>query len=201
MKNVYLLFVFFLSACSNDSTPVFEEISQDAIILAFGDSLTYGTGTANDTSYPSILSELSSREVINAGVPGEISRNGLIRLPSLLDEHQPELLILIHGGNDILRKIPNHQTRENIEQMLGLAKQRDIKVVMLGVPEPTLFLMGSAKIYQQIAEQNNTPIDLETLPSILSNNKLKSDMIHPNTLGYKTLAENIFILLQKTGAL
>ena len=201
MKNVYLLFVFFLSACSNDSTPVFEEISQDAIILAFGDSLTYGTGTANDTSYPSILSELSSREVINAGVPGEISRNGLIRLPSLLDEHQPELLILIHGGNDILRKIPNHQTRKNIEQMLGLAKQRDIKVVMLGVPEPNLFLMGSAEIYQQIAEQNNTPIDLETLPSILSNKKLKSDMIHPNTLGYKTLAENVFILLQKTGAL
>jgi len=201
MKNVYLLFVFFLSACSNDSTPVFEEISQDAIILAFGDSLTYGTGTANDTSYPSILSELSSREVINAGVPGEISRNGLIRLPSLLDEHQPELLILIHGGNDILRKIPNHQTRKNIEQMLGLAKQRDIKVVMLGVPEPNLFLMGSAEIYQQIAEQNNTPIDLETLPSILSNKKLKSDMIHPNTLGYKTLAENVLILLQKTGAL
>ncbi len=201
MKRLILIFLsLYLTACDN-STTVFSKLSTNATILAFGDSLTYGTGVSLGEDYPSILSTLSSQQVINAGIPGEISRNGLERLPGLLDEYQPELLILIHGGNDILRKIPRQQTADNLTQMIQLAKQRDIKVVMLGVPEFGLLFLSSAEIYQQIAETQNIPIDLETLPEILSNNKLKSDTIHPNDQGYKIMAENIFDLLVKSGAL
>lgn len=196
---VYLI-VLLLSACSK-SEPVFEKLSDDAVILAFGDSLTYGTGASKDNSYPKTLSTLSDRKVINAGIPGEISREGLDRLPELLDHYQPELLILIHGGNDILRKLPRQQTVDNLNQMIDTANQRNIKVVMLGVPNPGLFLISSAEFYQQVANEQKIPIDIETLPEILSSNHLKSDMIHPNSDGYKVMAENIYNLLVNTGAL
>jgi len=144
---------------------------------------------------------LSDRAVINAGIPGEISSNRLSRLPALLDKHQPELLILIHGGNDMLRKIPQQQTRGNLKQMINEAKQRNIKVVMLGVPKFNLFLLSSSEIYQQVAEEYKIPIDLESLPHILSDNALKSDTIHPNDQGYRLMAENIHELLVAAGAL
>lgn len=201
MNKVLVFFtVLLLSACNN-TQPVFTKLSTNATILAFGDSLTYGTGATKADSYPAILSELSSRQVINAGIPGEISQDGLARLPSLLDEIQPELLILIHGGNDILRKHPLEKTAENLKQMILAANHRNIRVIMLGVPKPGLFLMSSAEIYQQVADEHQTPIDVETLPNILGSNQLKSDAIHPNRDGYRVMAENIYSLLVNTGAL
>ncbi len=201
MNKVLVFFtVLLLSACNN-TQPVFTKLSTNATILAFGDSLTYGTGATKADSYPAILSELSSRQVINAGIPGEISQDGLARLPSLLDEIQPELLILIHGGNDILRKHPLEKTAENLKQMILAANHRNIRVIMLGVPKPGLFLMSSAEIYQQVADEHQTPIDIETLPNILGSNQLKSDAIHPNRDGYRVMAENIYSLLVNTGAL
>jgi lysophospholipase L1-like esterase len=201
MIKVLIFFsVLLLTACDKPA-PVFDKISEDATILAFGDSLTYGTGASQDADYPNILSEMSGHEVINAGIPGEITRNGLKRLPALLDQLQPELLILIHGGNDLLRKIPHQQTLSNLEQMIDEAQQRNINVVMLGVPKPSLLLFDSAGIYQKIAEQQQIPIDLETMPDILSSNEFKSDTVHPNDQGYQIMAEKIFNLLVDTGAL
>ena len=81
-----------LSACSDG--PEMQPITANATILAFGDSLTYGTGTSRDKAYPAVLETLINRKVINAGVPGEVTRDGLIRLPQLLERHQPDLLIL-----------------------------------------------------------------------------------------------------------
>jgi len=202
MKKVLLLVLtLFISACDNKPEPVFNKLSQEAIILAFGDSLTYGAGASKEANYPSVLSTLSAHTVINAGISGEISSNGLSRLPALLDKHQPELLVLIHGGNDMLRKIPEQQTSNNLKQMINEAQQRNIKVVMLGVPKFNLFLLSSSEIYQQVAEEYKVPVDLESLPHILSDNALKSDTIHPNDRGYRLMAENIYELLVEAGAL
>ena len=199
-KFFVLLIVVLLSACDK-SEPAFEKITPDAVILAFGDSLTYGSGASKNSDYPAILGTLSSHEIINAGIPGEISQQGLNRLPNLLDEYQPELLILIHGGNDMLRRIPQQQTRDNLKQMIEEAGLRNIKVVLLGVPKFNLFLLSSAEFYQKVADAQEVPIDLETLPKILSTNSLKSDAIHPNNEGYRLLAENIYKLLVDSGAL
>lgn len=201
MKKNLIIFIFLVLSACGDTQPVFEKLSQGAVILAFGDSLTYGTGASQNANYPKVLSTLSSHEVINAGVAGEISRNGLKRLPALLDKYRPELLILIHGGNDILRKIPKKQTVSNLKQMIVEARQRSIKVIMLGVPKPNLLFMSSAAFYQQVAEEQEVPIDLETLPTILGSNNLKSDTIHPNDAGYRQMAENIYKLLVETGIL
>lgn len=177
------------------------KLPDDAVILAFGDSLTYGTGASSQHDYPHILAQLIGHEVINAGVPGEISGEGRQRLPALLDEYHPGLLILIHGGNDILRQIPADQTRDNLKAMIAEAKQRNISVVLIGVPKFGLVFLHSAEFYAELAKSENVPSDLESLPDILSSNELKSDTIHPNDQGYQRLAENIAALLQKQGAL
>ena len=205
-KTLLLILLILLTACSK-SQKVFDKLPADAVILAFGDSLTYGTNVNEEQSYPNVLEQLSSHSVINAGVAGEISADGLTRLPAVLDEEQPKLLILIHGGNDILRKIPREQTVANLTAMIAEAKKRNIKVVMLGVPALQLFSavglfsLESDPLYQQVAEAENVPIDLQSLPEIISNRELKSDQVHPNAQGYQRLADAIFKLLKNTGAL
>ena len=191
--------ILIASACNKPaSLPL---LSESAVIVAFGDSLTYGTGVGAGDDYPAILARLTAREVINEGVQGEISSAGLARLPRVLEEYRPELLILIHGGNDMLRNLPAAQTRANLEAMIELAHQRDVAVVMLGVPEPRLFLLSSAEFYEAVAEKAQVPIDLDLLPDILADNDLKSDMIHPNREGYRRMAESLHALLLEGGAL
>ena len=201
MKKWTIALIVLCGISCNKSEPMLNKLPEDAVILAFGDSLTYGTGATKDHDYPYILTELTGREVINAGVPGEISREGRQRLPELLDEYEPDLLILIHGGNDFLRKIPTDQTQDNLKAMIAEAKQRNIPVVLIGVPDLGLILLHSAEIYSEIAEAEHIPIDPEILPDILSSNALKSDMVHPNDLGYQQLAQGIANLLKQQGAL
>ncbi len=170
-------------------------------MLAFGDSLTYGTGASPDQSYPAILSQLTGRRVINAGIPGEISADGLLRLPALLDEHQPHLLILIHGSNDFIRRLPGEQTADNLRRMVAAARQRNIDVVMLGVPHPGLVMLSSADLYRQLGENLQIAADLDSLPEILAKPSLKSDLVHPNAEGYRLLAQKISSLLHRQGAI
>lgn len=197
---VIVILMLVLSACKERVNPL-PKLSGDAVILAFGDSLTRGSGASANNDYPNLLAGLSQREVINEGVSGEISEDGLKRLPALLDDYQPDLLILIHGGNDILRKIPEEVTANNLKNMINEAKSRNIHVILLGVPKPGLFLMESAPIYVKLAEENSITTDLDTLPEILGDNNLKSDMIHPNNEGYKVMAVKIFELMKEAGAL
>lgn len=201
MKKWIIVMLFLGLIACNRQSPMLSKLPNDAVILAFGDSLTYGTGAASEHDYPSILAELTGREVINAGVPGEISSEGLQRLPELLDEYHPNLLILIEGGNDILRQIDAEQTRNNLKAMIDEAKQRNIAVVLMGVPKFGLVFLHSAEFYAELAQSEQVPVDLESLSTILASNVLKSDTVHPNDQGYRQLAENIFVLLQQQGAL
>lgn len=200
MNKVFILVLCLLTASCNQQIPV-PKLSEDAVILAFGDSLTYGTGASKNNDYPSILSEMTSITVVNGGIPGEISSRGLKRLPALLDRHQPELLILIHGGNDLLRKVSRNHTERNLGEMISEARKRDIAIIMLGVPKPGLFFLKSDDIYINVANEHQIPVDLEVLPEVLGDNSLKSDTIHPNDDGYQMIAERIFTLLQEAGAI
>jgi len=190
----------FLLLISCSDQPQLKPLASDATILAFGDSLTYGTGTSRDKAYPAVLAGLINRNVINAGIPGEVSRKGLQRLPALLDRHRPALLIICHGANDILGKKDMTLAKNNIQQMINLARSKDIEIVLIGVPEFSLFLTSSP-IYQALADENKLPVEDNILGDILGKNTLKSDHVHPNTQGYQLLAEHIAKLLKRSGAI
>lgn len=195
----YLWLLISLAACG-DSTPQLAQLPDDAVILAFGDSLTYGTGANKNESYPVILEKIINHKVVNAGVPGELSMQGLKRLPKLLDKHLPKLLILCHGGNDILRREDLAEAEANIRQMISLAENRSIPVVLLGVPKFGLFL-SSAKLYASIAENTDVLFIENLLPDILSDASMKSDSVHPNNIGYRKMASTLADALRDAGAL
>ena len=187
-----------LTACSLQ--PKLHPLANDAVIVAFGDSLTFGRGVEPTESYPAILEKMIGRRVVNSGVPGEVTGDGLIRLPEVLEREKPALLLLCHGGNDELRRLNQQQAANNIREMIRLAQKREVAVVLIAVPAPGLSL-SPASMYREIAKELSIPIEEETLSSILSNNSLKSDNIHPNAEGYRRLAESIATLLHKSGAI
>jgi len=87
---------------------------------------------------------------VREGVPGEVSAAGLARLAVMLDEHQPRLLLLCHGGNDFLRRMPKEQAAENVRAMIRLAKSRGVEVLLIGTPEPG-FSVAPPAFYGEIA--------------------------------------------------
>ena len=92
------------------------------VIVAFGDSLTYGTGAAENESYPAVLAQLTGRNVVRSGVPGEITAQALQRLPGVLGEHKPKLVIVCLGGNDMLRKVSEAETIANLRAIVRKVK-------------------------------------------------------------------------------
>jgi len=201
MKNSLLgIVIIILLAGGCGDQPELAPLDADDVILAFGDSLTYGTGAREEESYPAVLAQLSGRQVINEGVPGEVTAEGLERLPVLLEEYQPRLVILCHGGNDFLRQMDPASMESNVRSMIRLAQERNIPVVLLGVPKPGLFL-SSAEVYKTIAKSTAVVFIEDLLPEVLADRALKSDTIHPNKEGYRIMAENIYRELQEAGAL
>ena len=172
----------------------------DAVVLAFGDSLTYGTGAAENESYPAQLEKLIGRRVARAGVPGEVTAQALARLPSALDEHAPRLLLLCIGGNDFLRHLGNGQAESNVRAMVKLARSRNIEVLLIGTPEPGITVTPPA-FYAGIAKQFSVPYEDAVIGDVLRNNELKSDPIHPNARGYGVIAERLAERLRKSGAI
>ena len=187
-----------LAACGD--RPKIARLPPEAVVLAFGDSLTFGTGANEASSYPSQLERLIGRRVVRAGVPGEVSSAGLARLPQLLEEHHPELVILIHGGNDFLRRLAKNQAAGNLRAMVKLARDKGIAVVIVGVPEPGL-LVSTVGFYADIAEELHLPYEGGILSTVLRNNALKSDLVHPNAEGYRKVAEALAQLLKEAGAI
>ncbi len=185
-------------ACTPE--PKLSRLSDNAVILAFGDSITYGTGAAASQSYPAVLETLTRRRVVNAGVPGEVSAEGLVRLPDVLAQNKPDLLILCHGGNDLLRGLDLQQTKRNLKAMIKIAKEKNVAVILIAVPAPGIFLKPPA-LYEEIADDQRIPLEENILETILSNGKWKADYIHPNAAGYSMMADAIRDLLQKTDAL
>lgn len=194
----WLVCLLWLSAC--DQTPQLTPLSQNATILAFGDSLTYGTGAGLANGYPAQLEKQLGKRVVNAGVPGEVSRAGLKRLPQLLEQHRPELVILCHGGNDLLRRQSQDELRDNLRRMIELIRQQGAQVVLVAVPAPGL-LIEPPQLYTDLADEYDLPCQADILAKLLTTSEFKSDLVHLNAAGYAKLAEALVTLLQKAKAL
>ncbi|MCW5589179.1 MAG: hypothetical protein KIT27_05895 [Legionellales bacterium] len=194
--NIFLIIL--LSACSH--SPKLHPLPKDGVILAFGDSLTFGTGTSSVNSYPNVLSRLTKYKVINAGVPGDTTADGLKRLPEALEKNKPALVILCLGGNDMLRKVPAIQISDNLFKLISLIKNAHAQVVVLAVPQPKIS-MDPPDFYAEIAKEQQVPVLEDLISNLFKQRHLKSDTIHLNAEGYRLLAEGLFVELRKLGAL
>ena len=174
----------------------YEPLKKDGVILAFGDSLTYGFGAHEGFSYPAILEKKSGYRVINAGVPGEESGEGLMRLPHLLKQ-RPALVILCHGGNDILRKRSKEQLKSNLTQMVSLIKQSGANVLLVGVPDFHMLGFRTLGLYKEVAHESGVIYEGEVLSRIEQDRTLKSDYVHPNEKGYEMMADAFLEILRK----
>ncbi len=194
-----LLFIYSLVLiCSCTSETDLPPLLQDDVIVSFGDSLTYGIGTNPENSYPSQLQKMLLQKVINSGISGEDSSESLLRIHSVLEMYRPALVIICIGGNDFLRKRNREQVSSNIGKLVEIIKDSGANVLLIAVPEPSLFLSASP-IYAQLAEKHKVLLIEESLSDYLSDNALKSDGIHLNSAGYKLLAEAVLQALIESG--
>lgn len=181
------------------SVPSLPKLETNAVVLAFGDSLTHGTGASPEESYPAVLAKLIGRKVVGSGVPGEVSETGLRRLPDVLDEVKPRLLILCHGGNDFLQRLDEAEAARNVRAMATLARDRGIAVAIVATPKPGLGVSRVA-FYEALGRELAIPVENDVLAEVLGSRKLKSDLVHPNAEGYRRIADAVAKLLRRAGA-
>ncbi|MFY8300948.1 arylesterase [Pseudoalteromonas sp. SS15] len=198
LKILSLLFIFFLTGCSD--APKLTRLQQHDVILAFGDSLTQGVGVSKQHSYPSVLESLSGVKVINAGVSGETTNEGLNRFADVIEQHAPSIVILLEGGNDILQNKNLDETQANLNDMIGIAQSYGVEVVLIGVPQKSLF-SSSAPLYQALADKHHIVFEPSLIAKLMKKPSMKSDYIHFNRAGYAAMAESIHQLLKDNGAL
>lgn len=189
-----------LGGCT-EPVPDLRPLSRDGVILTFGDSLTAGTGADVADSYPAVLQRLTGHRVINGGVPGEVSADGRKRLQSWLDQHQPELLVLCHGGNDLLRRQSTDALKNNLAGMIEMAHQHGVQVMLVAVPKPTLLGLEAAPLYDELAAQFELPIERDIIVDLQKRSNFKSDHVHFNAEGYAEMAKAIGRLLTRSGAI
>lgn len=198
MRFFALFIALLLGACNN--APALPKLSPNDVIVAFGDSLTYGTGAETHAAYPAVLSTLIGHPIVNAGVPGETTSEALTRLPQVLAQHHPKLVLLCLGGNDLLRQQAPSGIAENLRTLIRAIQASGASVVLIGVPEPRLF-GGAPAFYADIAKELKLPYEGEVFNEVLKNPRLKSDPIHANAEGYRLVAERLAELLKSSGAI
>jgi acyl-CoA thioesterase-1 len=200
--NSYILFLLWLALASGcgGSVPKVGKLTASDVVVAFGDSLTFGTGATEAESYPIVLGQMIGRKVVRAGVPGEVTEGGLARLQEVIDAHKPRLMIVCLGGNDMLRKVDEGQTQSNLRAIIKTIKAQGIAVVLVGVPRPAL-LTSAPPFFEEIAKESGIPYEGKIVTDVLYQRDQKSDAIHPNAKGYRRMAEAIAALLKKSGAI
>lgn len=187
-----------LAGCGGN-VPKLGKLAPSDVIVAFGDSLTFGTGATEAESYPVVLGQLITRKVVRAGVPGEVTEGGLARVQEVIDEHKPKLMIVCLGGNDMLRKLDEAQTKANLRAIIKTIQSQGIAVVLMGVPKPAL-VTSTAPFFEEIAKEFKIPYEGKIITDVLYQADQKADPIHPNAKGYRRVAEAMAALLKKAGA-
>jgi acyl-CoA thioesterase I len=181
-------------------------VEQGATVLILGDSLSYGNGAKEGEDYPSLLQKYTGWNIVNAGISGNTSAQGLSRLPELLEKHQPKLLIVELGGNDLLRHIPEHEVEDNLQAIIQQAKQQGVPSVLIAIPSASPFkaLVGNLSddpVYEKVSLETKTPLVTEVFSEVLSDSDLKADQIHPNAQGYQQVALKLQAAFHELGYL
>lgn len=192
------------AACGNNTR--LAALPAGSIVLAFGDSVTYGTGAGPGEDWPTLLSAATGWRVVNAGVPGDTADAGKARIRELLEAHKPALVIVEIGGNDFLRRRPAAVVKEDVRSIVRQSKVAGVQVVLVAVPE--LSLLGAltrrpddAALYAEVGRDEQVPVIADVFSEILGKPELCADQIHPNAAGYRKMAEGIAAALRRFGLL
>lgn len=192
------------AACGNKTRLV--ALPAGSAVLAFGDSVTYGTGAGPGEDWPTLLAAATGWRVVNAGVPGDTADAGKARIRELLAAHKPALVIVEIGGNDFLRRRPAAVVKEDVRSIVRQTKVAGVQVVLVAVPE--LSLLGAltrrpddAALYAEVGRDEQVPVIADVFSEILGKPELCADQIHPNAAGYRKMAEGIAAALRRFGLL
>ena len=175
-------------------------------IVVVGDSLSSGYGIGADQSWVAMLAEAVRSEgygdrVVNASIAGDTSSGGLARLPRLLEQHDPKLVIIELGGNDGLRGQPVGMLRDNLRKMIALARESGAEVVLAGMRIPPnygqTYTNQLAAIYPELAAEHDATLIEFLLEGVALHGELmQPDGIHPNAAGQKIVFANVWRVLE-----
>jgi lysophospholipase L1-like esterase len=190
MKKIFILIIILTAAYFFFQRTPEVKISENAKIVAFGDSLTYGYGSTKGNDYVTILSEKIGRPIVNLGVSGDTTGDALKRIDSVT-KLQPGLVIVFLGGNDLLRRVDINNTFLNLDTILKKITENGARVILVAVPG-SVFGDPYQNRFKDLAEKYDAIYVPQFLTKLVGNEELMYDEIHPNDAGYIIVAEKIF---------
>lgn len=169
-------------------------------IVCFGDSLTAGYGLDPGNSYPDVLQKDLNQEgyryrVINRGISGETTQDGLARLPLVLGE-KPQIVVLEFGANDGLRGQPVTVAEANLAQMIEAFQKAGVRVLLAGITLPPNYgheyISKFDAMYPDLSGRFKVPLIPFLLAGVAGNPKLmQQDGLHPNIEGTRLVAQTV----------
>ena len=172
------------------------------VILVLGDSLSAEYGLARGTGWVHLLEQQLEKDkspwtVFNASISGETSSGGISRLPSLLTQKQPGIVMIELGANDALRGLPIAQTETNLRRMIQMSKKSGARVLLFGIQIPTNYGQSYTtqfkKLYQQLANEEQIELLPFFLEGVASKPELfQADRLHPNVKAQSILFKNVW---------
>jgi acyl-CoA hydrolase len=200
---ILLTAVFLISTACGRQVPV-TAVPQGQTVLAFGDSITFGTGAGPGEDWPTLLEPATGWYVVNAGIPGDTTFAGKSRFPDLLARYRPALVIIEMGGNDFLRRRPQRDVKEDLRYLIRAARQAGSQVLLIAVPELSLMAVIAGKpddspIYAELGQEEDVPVITDVLSEVLSSPELCADNIHPNAAGYRKMADEMYRGMKELG--
>ena len=188
--------------------PALAAVSAKRTILVVGDSLSAEYGLVRGSGWVALLEQRLAREniganVVNASISGDTTAGGLARLPTLLRDRKPDLVVLELGGNDALRGLPLEATRANLLAMARLAKAAGAKVVILGMQLPPNYgrAYGDrfAALFADVAKNEGAALVPFMLKGVADTPQPESmfqpDRIHPLASAHPTILANVWPVL------
>ena len=203
-RKILVLFCLLLAISACSRIPKSASLPAGSVVLAFGDSVTYGTGATNGEDWPTLLAGLTGWRIVNAGIPGDTAERGKERINALLEEHRPAMVMVEIGGNDFLRGRAQKAVKEDIRAIVAAVRRSGASVVLVSVPELSLLAAvarqpSDAAFYAELGKEEKIPVIPDVFSNTLAQPELRADAIHPNAKGYRQMAAGIFTELKKNG--
>lgn len=160
-------------------------------IIALGDSLTAGVGTSDVShGYISVLEKRLDVHIVNKGVSGDTTADAVKRLERDVLSERPHIVIILLGGNDYLKQIPQEETFRNLRSIIERTQAVGASVILVGVRGGLLHDKFD-KDFKRLAKETGSLFIPNALDGILDDPKLMSDQVHPNDEGYLRIADKI----------